>query len=195
MRPSRNSQRRSKTLPASVLLTSARTSEWLPTYADLSSALLNQSVRNPKSKGVTNKDRKSAADSSNNSFAPSAVSQGSRKDSHRERNPELTKNDVPRCKRDHAATTVLPPMNSARHLLVERNIDRPEERYHEQTSLAEPFPQSQSDISELHCHNFPSQRHPERRPPDHWAAANGVIQCARVIDQPRISRKLCEADH
>src|SRR4029077_15707302 len=130
MRPSRNSQRRSKTLPASVLLTSARTSEWLPAYADLSWALFNKSVRNPKSKGVTNKDRKSAADSSTNSFAPSAVSQGSRKHSQRERNPELTETDVPRRKRNHAATPVLPPVNSARQILVERNIDRPEEPFH-----------------------------------------------------------------
>jgi len=97
--------------------------------------------------------------------------------------------------RNHAATTVLPPMNSARHLLVERNVDCAKQRDHEQTNLAEPFPQSQSDISELHCHNLPSQRHPERRPPDHRPAANRVIQCARVINQPRISRKLSQADY
>src|SRR6266550_4249291 len=64
-------------------------SEWLPTHADLSSSLLNQSIRNPKGKGVANKDRKSAADSSNNSLSPCAVSQGSRKQCQDERNPKL----------------------------------------------------------------------------------------------------------
>jgi hypothetical protein len=75
-------------------------SEWLPTYADLSSSLLNQSIRNPKGKGVANKDRKSAADSSNNSLSPCAVSQDSRKQCQDERNPELAENNVPRCKRN-----------------------------------------------------------------------------------------------
>src|SRR6266498_3424292 len=86
-------------------------------------------------------------------------------------------------------------MNSARHLLVERNINCADQADHEQADLAEPFPQSQSDISELHRHNFPGKRHPEWRPPDQWTAANRVVQCVRVIDQPRISRKLSEADN
>lgn len=32
-----------------------------------------------------------------------------------------------------------------------------------------PLPQAQSDVSELHRHDFPRQRHPERRAPDHRA--------------------------
>ena len=170
-------------------------SEWLPTHADLSSSLLNQSIRNPKGKGVANKDRKSAADSSNDSLAPSAVSQGSRKQCQHERNPELAENDVPRRKRNHAATVVLPPMNSSRHLLVEGIIDCAKQSDHEQPNLAKPFPQSQSDVSELHCHNFPGQRHPKRGSPDQWPAANRVIQHAGVIDQPRIGRKLAKSDY
>ena len=170
-------------------------SEWLPTHADLSSSLLNQSIRNPKGKSVANKDRKSAADSSNDSLAPSAVSQGSRKQCQDERNPELAENDVPRRKRNHAATVVLPPMNSSRHLLVEGNIDCAKQSDYEQPNLAKPFPQSQSDVSELHCHNFPGQWHPERGSPDQWPAANRVIQRAGVIDQPRIGRKLAKSDY
>src|SRR5882724_5243780 len=147
-------------------------SEWLPTYADFVLVLLNQSIRNPKGKSVANKDRKSAADSSENSLSPRTTPQFSRKQRQYERNPELAQNNVPRRKRNHAATVVLPPMNSSRHLFVERNIDCAKQSDYEQPNLAEPFPQSQSDVSELHCHNFPCQRHPERRSPDHWTAAN-----------------------
>ena len=170
-------------------------SEWLPTYADLSSSLLKQSIRNPKGKGVANKDRKSAADSSNNSLAPRTTPQFLCKQRERDRDSELAENDVPRCKRNHAATVVLPPMNPPRHLLVERNIDCAKRSDHEQPNLAKPFPQSQSDVSELHCHNFPGQWHPERRSPDRWTAANGVIQRAGVIDQPRIGRKFAKSDY
>src|SRR6266545_1607608 len=88
-----------------------------------------------------------------------------------------------------------PESQCSRQLLVERNINCADQADHEQADLAEPFPQSQSDISELHRHNFPGKRHPEWRPPDHWTAANRVVQCVRVIDQPRISRKLSEADN
>src|SRR4029450_8028312 len=74
--------------------------------------LPDQSIRNPKRQGVADKDRKSAADSSDDGFAPRTASQGSRKQCQDERNPELAENDVPRRERNHAATTVLPPMNS-----------------------------------------------------------------------------------
>src|SRR4029077_8634508 len=53
----------------------------------------------------------------------------------------------------------------------------------------------QPDVSELHRHDLPCQRHPERRAPDHRAAANGIIERARVIDQPRVSGKLRESDY
>src|SRR5207237_9930312 len=82
-----------------------------------------------------------------------------------------------------------------RHLFVKRYVDCTEQSDHEQPNLAEAFPQSQSDVSELHCHNFLRQRHPERRAPDHWPAADRVIERARVIDQPRISRELGESDY
>ena len=114
-------------------------SEWLPTYLDLSSSLLNQSIRNPQGKGVANKNRKSAADPSNNTLAPRAVSQGSRKQCQHERNPKLAEYDVPRRIRNHAAIFVLPPMNSPRHLLVERNIDCAKQPDHEQTNVSETF--------------------------------------------------------
>src|SRR5206468_3066773 len=103
-------------------------------------------------------------------------------------------NDVPRRERNHSAPTVLPPMNPARQLLVERDIDRAEQADEEQAGFAETFPQSQPDITELHRHNLPCQWHPERRAPDHRAAANRVIECARVIDQPRVSGKLSKSD-
>src|SRR4030095_14918445 len=103
--------------------------------------LPDQSIRNPKRQGVADKDRKSAADSSDDGFAPRTASQGSRKQCQDERNPELAENDVTRRERNHAATTVLPQMNSARHLLVERNIDCAEQADHQQTNPAEPFPQ------------------------------------------------------
>jgi len=35
----------------------------------------------------------------------------------------------------------------------------------------------------------------KRRAPDHRAAANGIIESARVIDQPRVSGKLRESDY
>jgi hypothetical protein len=165
-----------------------------PDLWNLSSSLLNQSIRNPKRDGITDKDRKSTADSSNNSFAPSAVSQGSRKQCQRERNPELAKNDVPRSKRNHAPTIILPPMNSPRHLLIKRNIDCAKQSDHNQTDLDQPLPQPQSDISELLRHDFPSQWHPQRRSPNHRAPANRVVQRTRVIDQPGVSRELSEAD-
>jgi hypothetical protein len=42
-------------------------------------SLIDQSIRNPKRKRVANKDRKSAADSRNDSLAPRAASHGSRR--------------------------------------------------------------------------------------------------------------------
>src|SRR5205809_7939405 len=86
-------------------------------------------------------------------------------------------------------------MNPARHLLVERNVNRAEQADKEQPDLAETFPQSQPDITKLHSHNLPCQWHPDRRSPDHRSAANRVIERARVIDQPRISGKLREPDY
>src|SRR5258705_5095755 len=56
-------------------------------------------------------------------------------------------------------------------------------------------PTTQPDVSELHRHDLPCQRHPKRRTPDHRTAANGIIKRARVIDQPRISSKLRESDY
>jgi len=47
----------------------------------------------------------------------------------------------------------------------------------------------------LHHHNFPRQRHPQGRAPDHWPAADRIIECARVTDQPRVSGKLRESYH
>src|SRR5438874_12035145 len=102
-------------------------------------ALVDQSIRDPKREGIANKDRKSSADSSNNSLAPRAASHGSRKQRERECNPTLGENDVPRRIRNHAATAVLPPMNSPRHILVERNIDCAQQSNHKQADLAEPF--------------------------------------------------------
>ena len=60
----------------------------------------------------------------------------------------------------------MPPVNPSGHFFVERNVDRAEYRDDEQTELAKTLPQSQAYVSELHRHNFPRQRHPERRPPD-----------------------------
>src|ERR1043166_4079678 len=152
--------------------------------------LPDQSIRNPKRKCIANEDRKSAADSRKNSFPPRSVPQRSGEQGEGERNPELTENDVPRSKRNHSSTALLPPMNLARHLFVERNIDCAKQSDHQQPSLGEPFPQSQSDVSELHGYHLPGERHPKRRSPDHWATANRVTQRARIIDQPRVSRKL-----
>src|SRR6266550_692368 len=42
---------------------------------------------------------------------------------------------------------------------------------------------------------FPRQGHPKGRPPDHRTAANGIIERAGVIDQPRVSGKLRESDY
>src|SRR5205085_6253043 len=47
--------------------------------------------------------------------------------------------------------------------------------------LAETLPQTQPDVSELHRHDLPCQQHPKRRAPDHRAAADGIIEHARVI--------------
>jgi len=63
-------------------------------------------------------------------------------------------------------------MDPSRHLFIERNIDRAEQPDHKQAGPAEAFPQSQSDVSELDRHDFPRQRHPERRSPDHLPAAD-----------------------
>ena len=86
-------------------------------------------------------------------------------------------------------------MNPARHLFIERNIDGAEQPDHYQAGLAETLPQTQPDVSELHRHDLPCQRHPEGRPPDHWTATNGIIKRAGVIDQPRVSGKLRESDY
>jgi hypothetical protein len=86
-------------------------------------------------------------------------------------------------------------MDPSRHLFIERNIDRAEQSDHEQADPVEAFPQSQTDISELHRHDFPRQRHPQRRSPDDGPAADRVIECARVIDQPGICRKLGQAGY
>ena len=96
---------------------------------------------------------------------------------------------------DHSATGVLPPVNPSGHFFVERNVDRAEYRDDEQTELAKTLPQSQAYVSELHRHNFPRQRHPERRPPDHQSATDRVIQGARVIDEPRITGKLGDSNY
>jgi hypothetical protein len=45
-------------------------------------------------------------------------------------------------------------MNSPHHFLVGRNIDCAKQSDHKQADLAQTFLQSQSDISELHCHNL-----------------------------------------
>ncbi len=63
-------------------------------------------------------------------------------------------------------------MDLSRHLLVERNVDRAEQRDQQQTRPTEPFPQSQPDVSELQRHHFPRQRHPEWRTPNHRPAAH-----------------------
>src|SRR5437016_6774559 len=86
-------------------------------------------------------------------------------------------------------------MNPARHFFVERNVDGTQHADHDEADVAEPLPQSQPDVAELDRHNFPRQRHPQRWAPDHRAAADGVIECARVIDQPRVSGKLRESDY
>src|SRR5438067_11511456 len=78
-------------------------------------------------------------------------------------------------------------MNSARHFFIERNVDRAEKADHEQTEFAEAFPQPESDVTELHRHNLPRQRHPHRRSPDHRATADRVIESMRVIDQPSLA--------
>src|SRR6266853_4672574 len=71
----------------------------------------------------------------------------------------------------------------------------PRKADHEQTEFAEAFPQPESNITELHRHDLPRQRHPHRRSPDHRAAADPVIERPRVIDQPRVSGKLREPDY
>ena len=151
--------------------------------------LTDQSIRNPKRQGVANKNRKSATDSSDNSFAPRPASQCPRKQRESERNPELAENDVPRRKRNHAATTVLPPMNSSRHLLVERNIDRAEQPDHEQTNFAEPFPQSQSDIIRIALPQLPKPAASTAviaRPLGHRQSNNPVCVCNRpATHQPK----------
>jgi hypothetical protein len=47
------------------------------------------------------------------------MSQRSRKQRERDSDSEFAENDVPRRERDHSAAAVLPPMNPARHFLVE----------------------------------------------------------------------------
>src|SRR5712691_6972486 len=74
--------------------------------------------------------------------------QSSRKQRERERDAEFAENDVPRRERNHPATGVSPPMNSARHFFVERNVDSAEKPDREQTEFAEAFPQPESDVTE-----------------------------------------------
>jgi hypothetical protein len=42
--------------------------------------------------------------------------------------------------------------------------------------------------------DFPSQRHPDRRGPEHWTAADPIIERACEIGQPRVGRKFAQSD-
>jgi len=61
-------------------------------------------------------------------------------------------------------------------------------------SLPKRSPQSQSDVAELHRHDFPRQRHPKRRTPYHRTTTDRIIERMRVIDQPGIGSKLGDSD-
>src|SRR5881397_252290 len=160
----------------------------------MTSGLLNYSLCNQERSCVASQNRYAASHTSDNGHAPRAASHRSSKQCKSQRDPKFAENDVPRRERNHSATAVLPPMNPARHLFVERYVDRAEKRDHEQTKFAEAFPQSQSDVAELHRHYFPRQRHPERRTPNHRTTTDRIIERMRVIDQPGIGSKLGESD-
>src|SRR5512132_605437 len=86
---------------------------------------LDQSIGNQKGGGVANKNRYSASDAGNNGDAPRTSPKGSRQQCEHQSNAKFTDDDVPRRIRNHSATAVLPPMNSARHFFVERMLMAP----------------------------------------------------------------------
>src|SRR5437660_154033 len=169
-------------------VTAAQTKVAMKTRKTLRIGLRYQSVCNEKGNSITSENRYSPRDTSDDGHAHRAMPQSSREQRERQRDAEFDENDVPRRERNHPATGVLPPMNSARHFFVGRNVDSAEKPDHEQTEFAEAFPQPESNITELHRHDLPRQGHPHRRSPDHRATADRVIEGMRVIDQPRVSR-------
>src|SRR2546430_11473600 len=87
-------------------------------------SLGDQSVYNEKGNNVASENRYSPSDTSDDGHAHRAMPQSSRKQRERQRDAQFAENDVPRRERNHSAIAVLPPMNSARHFFVERNVDR-----------------------------------------------------------------------
>src|SRR5437667_2714690 len=163
----------------------------------MTSGLLNYSLCNQERSCVASENRYSASHTSDNGHAPRAASHCSSKQRKSQRDAEFADDNVPRRKRNHAPNAfgaVLPPVDPSRHFLVKWNVDRTEKRDHEQTEFAEAFPQSQSDVAELHRHYFPGQWHPERRTPNHRTTTDRIIERMRVIDQPGIGSKLGESD-
>src|SRR5437867_11751004 len=119
----------------------------------MTSGLLSYPLCTQERSCVASQNRYAASHTSDNGHAPRSASHRSSKQCKSQRDPKFAENDVPRRERNHAAATVLPPVDLSRHFLVKWNVDRTEKRDHEQTEVAKAFPQSQSDVSELHRHD------------------------------------------
>lgn len=109
-----------------------------------------------------------------------------------DRDQKFPGDDVIRRSRNHPAAGVFPPVDAPRHFFVVRDVDGAEHADQEEAEGSKMFAQAQAEIPKLHRDNFPRERHPRRRAPEHRPAADGIIQCMREIHEPRIRREFGE---
>src|SRR5450631_267264 len=121
--------------------------------------------------GIADEDSDGRHDSEPDRSQGTAISQWPDKQRQDDSNAELPNNDVPRREGEHAAATVAPPVNAARHLLVVGDIDCPQYADEQEPPRAVALPQAQTQIAKLHRNDFPRERHPQRRTPQHGSTA------------------------
>jgi hypothetical protein len=83
----------------------------------------------------------------------------------------------------------------AGHLFIEGNVDGTQHAGNDRAEpQSKPLDQTQADVTELHRDDLPREGHPDRRAPDHWPAADRIVQRSRDINDPRVGGKLQESD-
>jgi hypothetical protein len=117
--------------------------------------------------GIADENAEGRHDSEPERSQGTAISQWPNQQRQDDGNAELPSNDVPRRKGEHAAATVAPPVDAARHLLVVGNISRTQSADEQEPPGPVALPQAQTQIAKLHRNHFPRERHPEGRTPQH----------------------------
>ena len=96
---------------------------------------------------------------------------------------------------EHPAIGVLPPVRPPGHFFVERDVRRAEQAGQQRADRrAESLDQPQADVAELNSDDFPRERHPRRRAPDHRSACRRIIERTGGIDHPGVGGQLDEAE-